>query len=190
MIILGILSKFGALFSTIPNPVIGGVFIVMFGMITAVGLSNLQFCNMNSSRNIFITGFSIIFGLVFPSWLATGNNSQAIATGVTELDQIIVVLLSTSMAVGGLLAFILDNTIPGTQQERGMLVWHKEAGKISSLDQNAQDELRRIYDLPFGLTKLIHKVSCTRYLPFCPPRHDDTDQTVDVEMTGTGGSSA
>ncbi|RDD39403.1 Solute carrier family 23 member 2 [Trichoplax sp. H2] len=180
MIILGILSKFGALFSTIPDPVIGGVFIVMFGMITAVGLSNLQFCNMNSSRNIFITGFSIIFGLVFPSWLATGNNAESIDTTVPELNQIIVVLLSTSMAVGGILAFILDNTIPGTLEERGMHVWLKEAGSNSARDKRIQAEIRRVYDLPFGLTKFFHKASCTRYLPFCPPRHEDDDVHVAV----------
>ena len=28
---LGILSKFGALFVTIPEPIVGGVFMVMFG---------------------------------------------------------------------------------------------------------------------------------------------------------------
>ena len=31
MMIMGMLGKFGALFVTIPNPVIGGVFMVMFG---------------------------------------------------------------------------------------------------------------------------------------------------------------
>lgn len=35
-------------------------------------------------------------------------------SGVDVLDQVIIVLLSTSMFLGGLLAFILDNTIPGT----------------------------------------------------------------------------
>lgn len=33
--------------------------------------------------------------------------------GVAELDQILTVLLTTEMFVGGSLAFILDNTIPG-----------------------------------------------------------------------------
>lgn len=42
MIILGIFGKFGAVFITIPDPVIGGMFLVMFGMIAAVGISNLQ----------------------------------------------------------------------------------------------------------------------------------------------------
>ena len=59
------LSKVGALFITIPTPIIGGIFTVMFSMITAVGLSNLQFVDLNSSRNLFVLGFSLFFGLVF-----------------------------------------------------------------------------------------------------------------------------
>ena len=31
MVVMGMFGKFGALFVTIPNPIIGGVFIVMFG---------------------------------------------------------------------------------------------------------------------------------------------------------------
>jgi len=31
MLLLGLLGKFGAIFVTIPDPVIGGVFLVMFG---------------------------------------------------------------------------------------------------------------------------------------------------------------
>lgn len=38
MLGFGIVSKLGALFVTIPNPIIGGIFSVMFGIITAVGL--------------------------------------------------------------------------------------------------------------------------------------------------------
>ena len=44
-------------------------------MVTAVGLSNLQFVDMNSSRNIFILGVSIFFGLSFPMWLKSNNNT-------------------------------------------------------------------------------------------------------------------
>ena len=72
MIIFGLFSKFGKLYTyfiyqlfifklnlntlsgtfflTIPQPIVGGIFCVMFGMITAVGLSNLQFVNLNSTR--------------------------------------------------------------------------------------------------------------------------------------------
>ena len=52
---------------------------VMFGMIAAVGISNLQFADMNSSRNLFIVGFAIVFGLALPHYMAT--HPGAIQTG-------------------------------------------------------------------------------------------------------------
>lgn len=42
LLLMGVFGKIGAAFATIPAPVIGGMFIVMFGIITAVGISNLQ----------------------------------------------------------------------------------------------------------------------------------------------------
>lgn len=51
----------------------------MVGMITAVGLSNLQFVDMNSSRNLFVLGFSMFFGLTLPNYL--DSNPGAINTG-------------------------------------------------------------------------------------------------------------
>ncbi len=65
MMVFGVLSKFGALFITIPEPIIGGIFCVLFGMIAATGLANLQFIDLNSSRNLLVlAGFSIFFSLV------------------------------------------------------------------------------------------------------------------------------
>ena len=79
MLLFGVLGKFGALFTTIPEPIVGGVFMVMFGMITAVGLSNLQFVDMNSPRNLFIIGFSLMLGMALPYWM--NKNPDAIQTG-------------------------------------------------------------------------------------------------------------
>lgn len=86
MILLGILGKFGALFTTIPKPIVGGVFMVMFGMITAVGISNLQFVDLNSSRNLFIIGFSLVFGMALPYWLSREENKNLIQTGLITID--------------------------------------------------------------------------------------------------------
>ena len=41
---------------------------------------------------------------------------MSVFTGVQELDAILVVLLSTSVFVGGVIGFVLDNTIPGMYQ--------------------------------------------------------------------------
>ena len=69
MLLFGVLNKVGALFLTIPSPIIGGLFCVMFGIIAAVGLSNLQFVDLNSSRNLFVIGFTIFFALVKQAFL-------------------------------------------------------------------------------------------------------------------------
>lgn len=61
MIVLGIFGKFGAVFITIPDPVIGGMFLVMFGMIAAVGISNLQVNRFEfSSCKIIFIYFSLL----------------------------------------------------------------------------------------------------------------------------------
>ena len=79
MIVLAVIGKFGALFTTIPDPIIGGIFIVMFGMITAVGLSTLQYADLNSMRNLFVLGFSLFFGMVLPFWMK--RTPKAVQTG-------------------------------------------------------------------------------------------------------------
>lgn len=105
MVLMGVLGKVGAIFTTIPAPVMGGMFIVMFGIITAAGISNLQvhtqcfaklpqflhktsansccvfaqYADMNSSRNIFVFGFSMFSALVIPNWVL--KHPQVIATG-------------------------------------------------------------------------------------------------------------
>ncbi|XP_026696822.1 solute carrier family 23 member 1-like isoform X1 [Athene cunicularia] len=164
MLLSGIFGKVGAMLASIPTPVIGGMFLVMFGVITAVGISNLQYTDMNSSRNIFIFGFSIFAGLTVPNWAS--KNSTLLETGIIQLDQVIQVLLTTGMFVGGLLGFILDNTIPGTLEERGLLAWkHSHKGEAD----NSQ-LVSKVYDLPFGIGTKYCAVSWFQYLPACPKR--------------------
>ena len=52
-------------------------------MITAVGISNLQYVDLNSSRNIFIFGVAMFFGLSFPKWIAA--NPSSINTGAFKI---------------------------------------------------------------------------------------------------------
>ena len=48
-------------------------------MVTAVGISNLQFVNLNSSRNLFIVGYSFMMGMVIPDWI--NGNEDLVKTG-------------------------------------------------------------------------------------------------------------
>ncbi|XP_044637143.2 solute carrier family 23 member 1-like isoform X3 [Equus asinus] len=165
LLVMGVFGKIGAAFATIPPPVIGGMFLVMFGVIAAVGISSLQYVDMNSSRNIFIFGFSIFCGLTIPNWV--NKNPEMLQTGILQLDQVILVLLTTDMFVGGFLGFLLDNTIPGSPQERGLLTWdqiHEESEETAKVSE--------VYSLPCGIGTKFCTSSYTRYLPFWPrPEH-------------------
>lgn len=121
MLLLGTVSKFGALFTTIPSPVVGGMYCAMFGMITAVGLSNLQFVDLNSARNLFILGFSFFMGLSLPEYFAA--HPLELGANLQWLANIINTLGSTGMAVGAFFAMLLDNTVPGSDTERGLTQW-------------------------------------------------------------------
>ncbi|XP_061668303.1 solute carrier family 23 member 1-like isoform X2 [Syngnathoides biaculeatus] len=167
MILMGVLGKIGAVFSTIPNPVIGGMFLIMFGVIAATGISNLQSTDMNSSRNIFVFGFSLFSGLVIPTWIA--KNPGILATGLPEVDAVLQILFSTHMFVGGFLGFFLDNTIPGTVRERGLFALDEV-----HLDNSGTMETEDIYNLPFGITTRLLSRPWVRKIPFCPWRGQDT----------------
>jgi nucleobase transporter 1/2 len=119
MLVLAVFGKFGALFTTIPQPIVGGMYCAMFGMIVSVGLSNLQFVDLNSARNLFILGFSFFMGLSVPEYF----NANPAAFQPVWLGDIINTLGKTGMAVGAFCAMVLDNTIPGTAEERGLTAW-------------------------------------------------------------------
>ncbi|XP_021329513.2 solute carrier family 23 member 2 isoform X2 [Danio rerio] len=161
MIILGLFGKFSAVFITIPEPVIGGMFLVMFGMVAAVGISNLQYVDLNSSRNLLILGFSTFSGLVLPTWFH--SNPGMINTGVKELDQLIMILFTTHMFIGGFFGFVLDNTIPGTEEERGIKCWRKAVHKGPQMHTTDDS----CYNLPF-CTNFIAKFRLLQRLPFLP----------------------
>ncbi|XP_039254701.2 solute carrier family 23 member 2-like [Styela clava] len=145
--LMGVFCKFGAIFVTIPTPIIGGIFCATFGMIGAVGISMLQFVDMNSPRNQYILGFSLFMGLVIPEWMKA--NPGSIETGAVFLNQTIAVLLETATFVGGFSAALLDNTVPGTLEERGIIAWKKSSGDATGDDDNFEVG-KESYNLPFS----------------------------------------
>ncbi|TNN66860.1 Solute carrier family 23 member 2 [Liparis tanakae] len=131
MLLLGLVGKFSALFASLPDPVLGALFCTLFGMITAVGLSNLH-----------------------PALLSF--------SGIEGVDQVLNVLLTTAMFVGGSVAFILDNTVPGTLEERGVKKLKCGAGP-----NTAELEGMRSYDMPFGMD-FIRRHPVFKYFPISP----------------------
>ncbi|XP_071811644.1 solute carrier family 23 member 1-like isoform X2 [Apostichopus japonicus] len=177
MIILGSFGKFGAFFATIPIPIIGGMFFILFGLVAAVGLSSLQFVDLNSSRNLFVVGSSLFIGLALPSYM--NDNKGAINTRSAEFNQIVTVLLSTNMFVGGVIAAFLDNTIPGTDEERGII-----GSRASYGDQSTIDNMLKCYDMPFGM-KWIRSVKFFEYIPCSPTFKGFIRRKQDRPVNGT-----
>lgn len=87
-----------------------------------------------------------------------------LSSGVKEIDQVITVVLSTNTALGCITALILDNTIPGTDEERGITAWRENLADKNSQFQTASIE---VYDLPFCLKRLSY-CKVAKYLPFLP----------------------
>lgn len=64
-IILGVIPKLGAVISSIPVAIIGGISIILFGMIAAIGVRTLveNQVDFNKSRNLIIAAVIVVLGL-------------------------------------------------------------------------------------------------------------------------------
>ena len=83
--------------------------------------------------------------------------------GSVQLDQVITVLLSTPMAIGGMTGFLLDNLLPGTLEERGLKRW-----RMKTANADAQSNLTvHTYDIPV-ITPYLQKFKIVKNLPFLP----------------------
>lgn len=64
-IILSIVPKFGAVIATIPAPVIGGISILLFGMISSIGIKTMvdNQVNLHDPKILIITAAMLVLGL-------------------------------------------------------------------------------------------------------------------------------
>ncbi|ESQ35807.1 hypothetical protein EUTSA_v10007311mg [Eutrema salsugineum] len=153
MIFFSILGKFGAIFASIPAPIIAALHCLFFAYVGAGGLSLLQFCNLNSFRTKFILGISIFMGLSIPQYFyqyTTLEHYGPVHTNATWFNDIINVPFSSKAFVSGILAFFLDMTLPPkdktTKKDRGV-IWWKRFRSFKS--DNRSEEF---YSLPFNLS--------------------------------------
>jgi uracil permease len=105
-IILSFCPKFSALIACMPAPVIGGVSLILYGMISAVGVRNIveNQVDFTKSRNVIVAALILV--------LAIGINYSigAIDLGFTKLS---------GLAVAALVGVILNAVLPGKDYEFG-----------------------------------------------------------------------
>lgn len=124
LIVLGFFAKFGAIVSTIPGPVVGGLYCSLFGLIAAVGIQQLSKADLYSQRTLFIAGFALFMGLSMPAYFEPGiygNGAEVVTKMFPEwASSIIMSLGKTGMGVAAIIGIVLDNIVPGTDKERGI----------------------------------------------------------------------
>lgn len=64
LIVLGLIPKLGAIVASIPGPVIGGAALIMFGMVSAVGIRTLGRVEFEGTNNLLVVAASLAVGLV------------------------------------------------------------------------------------------------------------------------------
>jgi len=160
-ILFGMFGKFGALFASMPWPMVSGIFCCTLGLIAAVGVSQLQHTDQNSSRNLFIFGFAVFNALslqwYFKDYAARNGGAFPIQSSSPVANDILNTLFQTPPFVGMVAAILLDCTVPGTAEERGLLAWKGAAGS-GSVDPWESPENWETYALPWGLQGLLNRI--------------------------------
>ncbi|GAB2289528.1 Nucleobase-ascorbate transporter 6 [Dionaea muscipula] len=157
MIFFSVLGKFGAVFASIPPPIVAALYCLFFAYVGSVGLSFLQFCNLNSFRTKFILGFSIFLGLSIPQYFnefTAINGYGPVHSGARWFNDMINVPFSSPAFVAAIVAYFLDNTLErrGSSVDRGEPWW----GKFRSF--NGDNRSQEFYSLPFKLNKYFPSV--------------------------------
>jgi xanthine/uracil permease len=116
----GVLTVWGAFMASMPKPVIGGMYLALFGLIAAVGVSVTALADLTSPRNLLIIGVSMFAGLAVPVAAKAAVWPQPPDPVLWTLVSSVKLLSETGMAVTAAVAIALDNLIPGTPEERGL----------------------------------------------------------------------
>jgi len=155
MMVMGLFPKFAGIFVSMPAPLVGGLYSCMFGMIASSGLSLLQHADLSSQRNLFILGFCLYNGLALKGYFdgkkAQMDAGDASANPFGAEDEFFFTFFDNTMIISLLCGVILDNIIPGTKEERGMLAF----SATNSIDIQKDEEFQSVYGLPRPLNKLL-----------------------------------
>ncbi len=101
LVILSLLPPVSTFISLLPSPVVGGITLLLFGMISALGIKILKENVPLTKRNSVIIAVSLTLGLGTP-----------LVIGGTELPETLKAVLSSGMAVGMFTSLLLEHLLP------------------------------------------------------------------------------
>ena len=121
-VILSFCPKFAALIAAMPTATVGGVSIILYGMISAVGVRNMveNHTDFQKSRNVIIAAviLGLALGINFSGALGAdittaGNNATgAISFMIGEMN-----ISLSGLAVASIIGIILNAVLPGKREE-------------------------------------------------------------------------
>ena len=108
-IILSFVPKFDAMVNSIPAAIIGGISLILYGMISAVGVRNIveNKIDFTQSRNLIIAAVILVSALGFNS---TGGITFTVADATVTLS---------GLAIAAILGIVLNAILPGNDYEFG-----------------------------------------------------------------------
>jgi len=106
LIALGLFPKAAAVIAAIPNPVLGGAGIAMFGMVAASGIKTLSKVQFDGTHNIMVVAVSVGVGMIT---LAVPNFYQNFPSWAQ-------VILHSGITAGSVAAIILNAVLNGTDK--------------------------------------------------------------------------
>lgn len=108
-IIFSFCPKFSAIIQTMPTATVGGISLILYGMISAVGVRNIveNKVDFTKSRNVIIAALILV--------LSIGINYSAAGAITFTIGQITISL--SGLAVGALVGILLNAVLPGKDYE-------------------------------------------------------------------------
>lgn len=109
LIILGLFPKIGAFAQIIPDSVLGGGMLVMFGMVAIQGVRMLSKVDFNDEKNLLIIAISIGFGIGF----------NTMPTLFSKLPAVLQMFTGNGIVMSSLSAIILNLIFHGKINKKG-----------------------------------------------------------------------
>lgn len=104
-IILGLVPVIAGIFQTIPQPVLGGATIIMFGSVAVAGIKILSTVNLNKRASIILA-----------TSLGLGLGVSVVPDIVEQLPTLAKSIFSSGISTGGLTALALNMLLPGERE--------------------------------------------------------------------------
>ncbi|MGC1308718.1 MAG: nucleobase:cation symporter-2 family protein [Phormidesmis sp.] len=104
-LILGLVPIIAGIFQTIPQPVLGGATIIMFGTVAVAGIKIISCVNLTKRASIILA-----------TSLGLGLGVSVVPDILDQMPALVKSIFSSGISTGGLTALILNMLLPGTRE--------------------------------------------------------------------------